>query len=452
MRLIKYILLLITGLYSLNLSIIDYHDPQANHILDAEVYENTLIISAMVQGIEFYDISNNGQLDHISHFSLSQNAKANCVEAYANHAYFTSRNGLYVVDISNPSNPQNLGRVSGTNNLILENLDAENNLLAVAAHADGVLVYDISDPQNLELKSIINCVNAWCARIKDGYVYIGDGINLMIYDISVSSNPIFINQIETSNAIKDIALSQSFMYVAIGSDGVNIYDNSDPQNPIILDNYNTNTLANRISPFENKLAVSDWDDIDILEWNGSSFDRVGYKNTGNRTMAVATKENYIYSAEWASVQAFQFGPVDGADIDLSTLELNYPFVNNGDSYSLSLEVFNNGNSSLIIQDDYVTNSEFEVINNLSDLEPGQSQIVEIIYNASSNNSAGVYRIYTNDSDQPLVMCETNGNIDGANIGEPAIDFELNYIANGDGSFRLSDQLGKIVVIAFFAPN
>ena len=452
MRLIKYILLLITGLYSLNLSIIDYHDPQANHILDAEVYENTLIISAMVQGIEFYDISNNGQLDHISHFSLSQNAKANCVEAYANHAYFTSRNGLYVVDISNPSNPQNLGRVSGTNNLILENLDAENNLLAVAAHADGVLIYDISDPQNLELKSIINCVNAWCARIKDGYVYIGDGINVMIYDISVSSNPIFINQIETSNAIKDIALSQSFMYVAIGSDGVNIYDNSDPQNPIILDNYNTNTLANRISPFENKLAVSDWDDIDILEWNGSSFDKVGYKNTGNRTMAVATKENYIYSAEWASVQAFQFGPVDGADIDLSTLELNYPFVNIGDSYSLSLEVFNNGNSSLIIQDDYVTNSEFEVINNLSDLEPGQSQIVEIVYNASNNNSAGVYRIYTNDSDQPLVMCETNGNIDGANIGEPAIDFELNYIANGDGSFRLSDQLGKIVVIAFFAPN
>ena len=452
MRLIKYILLLITGLYSLNLSIIDYHDPQANHILDAEVYENTLIISAMVQGIEFYDISNNGQLDHISHFSLSQNAKANCVEAYANHAYFTSRNGLYVVDISNPSNPQNLGRVSGTNNLILENLDAENNLLAVAAHADGVLIYDISDPQNLELKSIINCVNAWCARIKDGYVYIGDGINVMIYDISVSSNPIFINQIETSNAIKDIALSQSFMYVAIGSDGVNIYDNSDPQNPIILDNYNTNTLANRISPFENKLAVSDWDDIDILEWNGSSFDKVGYKNTGNRTMAVATKENYIYSAEWASVQAFQFGPVDGADIDLSTLELNYPFVNIGDSYSLSLEVFNNGNSSLIIQDDYVTNSEFEVVNNLSDLEPGQSQIVEIVYNASNNNSAGVYRIYTNDSDQPLVMCETNGNIDGANIGEPAIDFELNYIANGDGSFRLSDQLGKIVVIAFFAPN
>ena len=452
MRLIKYILLLITGLYSLNLSIVDYHDPQANHILDAEVYGNTLIISAMVQGIEFYDISNNGQLDHISHFSLSQNAKANCVEAYANHAYFTSRNGLYVVDISNPSSPQNLGRVSGTNNLILENLDAGNDLLAVAAHADGVLIYDISDPQDLQLKSTIESDNAWCARIINGYVYIADGVKINIFDINDSFNPIFINQIETSNAIKDIALTQSFMYVALGSDGVSIYDNSNPEEPLLLDNYNTNTLANRISPFENKLAVSDWDDIDVLEWDNSSLNRVGYKNTGNRTMAVATKDNYIYSAEWASVQAFQFGSIDGPDIDLNTLELNYPYVNNGDSYSLFVEVFNNGNSTLIIEDNYLTNNEFEIINDLNNLEPGQSQTIEIVYNASNNNSAGVYRIYTNDPDQPLVMCETNGNIDGANIGEPAIDFELDYIANGEGSFRLSDQLGKVVVIAFFAPN
>ena len=64
--------------------------------------------------------------------------------------------------------------------------------------------------------------------------------------------------IETSNAVKDIALTNSFMYVALGSDGVDIYDLSNPENPVFLDNYNTNTLANRISPFEDKLAVSDW--------------------------------------------------------------------------------------------------------------------------------------------------------------------------------------------------
>ena len=452
LRLIKHILILFSWGYSLNLTITDYHDPQANHILDAEIYENTLIISAMVQGIEFYDISSGGQLNHIDHFTLGQNGKANCVEAIDNYAYFTSKNGLYVVDISSPSNPQSLGRVDGTNNFILEYLDAENNMLAVAAHEDGVLLYDISNPQDLQLRSTINSENAWCVRLKDGYAYIADELIVKIYDISNTSDPVFINQIETSNAIKDIALTQPFMYVALGSDGVDIYDLSNLENPIFLDNYNTNTLAHRISPFENKLAVSDWDDVDVLEWDGNYLNRVGYKNTGNRTMAIATKDNYIYSAEWASVQAFEFGPVSGPDIDLNTLELNYPYVNDGDSYSLSVEVINNGSSTLNIVDDYVTNSHFEIVNQLNDLEPDQSQTVEIIYNASDLNSAGAYRIYTNDPDQAMVMCETNGNIDGANIGEPAIDFELDYIANGEGSFRLSDQLGKVVVIAFFAPN
>ena len=452
LRLIKHILILFSWGYSLNLTITDYHDPQANHILDAEIYENTLIISAMVQGIEFYDISGGGQLNHIDHFTLGQNGKANCVEAIDNYAYFTSKNGLYVVDISSPSNPESLGSVDGTNNFILENLDADNNMLAVAAHEDGVLLYDISNPQDLQLRSTIISENAWAVRLKDGYAYIADELIVKIYDISNSSDPVFINQIQTSNAIKDIALTQSFMYVALGSDGVDIYDLSNLESPIFLDNYNTNTLANRISPFENKLAVSDWDDVDVLEWDGNSLNRVGYKNTGNRTMAIATKDNYIYSAEWASVQAFEFGPVSGPDIDLNTLELNYPYVNDGDSYSLSVEVINNGSSTLNIVDDYVTNSHFEIVNQLNDLEPNQSQTVEIIYNASDLNSAGAYRIYTNDPDQSMVMCETNGNIDGANIGEPAIDFELDYIANEEGSFRLSDHLGKVVVIAFFAPN
>tara|TARA_B100001250_G_scaffold257058_1_gene221301 strand:+ start:852 stop:2210 length:1359 start_codon:yes stop_codon:yes gene_type:complete len=452
MNFIKYTLILLSYGLSLNLTITDYHDPQANHILDAEIYENTLIISAMVQGIEFYDISNGGQLYHIDHFSLGQQGKANCVEAIDDYAYFTSKNGLYVVDISNPSNPQSLGSVNGTSNFILENLDADNNILAVAAHEDGVLIYDISNPENLQLRSTINTTNAWGVRLKDGYAYIADELFVKIYDISNSLNPIFINQIETSNAIKDIALTDSFMYIALGSDGVDIYDFSNSENPVFLDNYNTNTLANRISPFENKLAVSDWDDVDVLEWDGNFLNRVGYKNTGNRTMAIATKDNYIYSAEWASVQAFEFGEVSGADIDLSTLELNYPYVENGNSYSLSLEVTNNGNSTLIMEDDYLTNSDFELINQLNNLEPNQSQSIEIAYNASNLNSAGVYRIYTNDSDQPLVMCETNGNIDGANIGESAVDFDLDYVANGQGSFKLSDQIGKVVVIAFFAPN
>ena len=55
-----FIILMISTVFPLNLTLTDDHDPQANHIMDAEVHGNTLIISAMVQGIEFYASDLNG--------------------------------------------------------------------------------------------------------------------------------------------------------------------------------------------------------------------------------------------------------------------------------------------------------------------------------------------------------------------------------------------------------
>ena len=123
----------------------------------------------------------------------------------------------------------------------------------------------------------------------------------------------------------------------------------------------------------------------------------------------------------------------------------------GESYNLSLEVTNNGSQTLSILDAYTTNNEFSY-SELNDLNPGESQIVDILYTADSNNASGSYRIFSNDEDEPQIVCETNGNINGANIGDIAPNFNLDIIANGSGSFELSDYINKIVVLAFFAPN
>ena len=197
--------------------------------------------------------------------------------------------------------------------------------------------------------------------------------------------------------------------------------------------------------------MADWDDVEVLEINNGMLEKVAYKNTTRRTMAIATKENYIYSAEWASVQVFEFGEIQGADIDLSAYELNYPFVEDGESYTLSLDVTNNGNSTFILNEAYVTNSEFSP-SQLTNLYPGETQTIDIIYTADAANASGSYRIYSNDPDEPEVFCETNGNIIGANVGDQAPDFNLDIVANGSGTFQLSDNTGEIIVLAFFAPN
>ena len=186
--------------------------------------------------------------------------------------------------------------------------------------------------------------------------------------------------------------------------------------PNIIDTYNTTSLANRLDILDGKVAVSDWDDVEILEVNNNNLEKVGYKNTTRRTMAIATKDNYIYSAEWAAVQIFEFGEVQGADIDLEAYELNYPFVEDGESYTLSLDVTNNGNSTFILDEAYLTNNEFSS-SQLNNLNPGETQTVDITYTANALNASGTYRIYSNDSDESEILCETNGNIIGANVGD-----------------------------------
>ena len=444
------------------MSLTDYHNPSATHILDAEVSEDLLIVVGMIGGIEFYDISNPESLNHLTSFNLPSGGgggggpKPNYISIIDGYAYVTAKNGVAIIDISNPSNPINLGYIAGTSNLILENLDIYNDLLAVAAHEDGVFLYSILDPTNPTYISTLQAENAWDVAIDDYHIYVADGTILLDYfKNEITGEYYLLTSIELSNAIKDITIGDGYLYAAIGSDGVVAISLMVNVTPQIIDIYDTSAMANRLAVLdENKIAVSDWDDVEVLslDVNSGSLDLVGYKNTTRRTMAIATKGSYIYSAEWSSVQAFEFGEINGPDIDLSVYELNYPYVNNGDTYSLTVNVMNNGNQILEIVDNYTTNSEFTVINPLIDLLPGDMQLVEIVYSANAMNASGSYRIFSNDSDEEQIACETNGNINGANVGQEAPDFNLNILANGSGNFRLSDYLGSVVVIAFFAPN
>ena len=470
-----YIILLFNVVFLKNLTLHNFDNPSANHILDTEIpHDNSdlLIIVGMLGGIEFYDISIPETLNHLDNLTLSGvgggggggGTKPNCIVASGDYAYVTTNRGLGVINIANPSNPQYLGIVSGTDNYILEDLDVNSNFLVVAAHEDGILLFDISNPENPELLSLIEGENVWTVHFSNDYLYVGDQSSLNIYLVITDFFDAFLSvsnvlSINLTNSIKDIETGHygSYIFVALGSDGVVLIDFNDSDNTYdILGEYDTSALANKIDFFEDahfiqRLAVSDWDDVEILEWDGSNLDLVGFKNTTRRTMGISTNGDFVYSGEWSSVQVFEYGEVDGPDIDLSTYELNYPYVDNGTSYVMSVDVTNNGNSTLNIIDAYTTNSEFSYTL-LNDLNPGETQSIDISYTANAMNASGSYRIYSNDSDEYEVMCETNGNINGANIGDIAPDFNLPVIGNGVGTFNLSDYLGEVVVLAFFAPN
>ena len=443
--------------FPLNLTLHDFHNPEASHILDTHIMDDILIVVGMVGGVEVYDISNPESLNHIAHFSIPNNgggggSKPNCVTSYQSYAYFTAQNGVAIVDMSNPNNPNILGYIDSTHDMILENVDVFDNTLAVCAHTDGVLFYDVNNPTTPQLISQLETNNAWAVSINESTAYIADEQELLFVDISNINSPEIVYSIEFSNSLKDVMLGQDnngadYLGVALGSDGVAWVD---VNNQTIIDMYNTSALANRLTLIDDKIVVSDWDDVEVVSLIGNELELVGYKNTTRRPMAITSKNDFIYSAEWGSVQIFEFGEISGADLDLSAYELNYPYVENGQSHTMSLEITNNGQSEAIITDAFVTNGEFETTE-LTNILAGSSQTVDITYTAGAPNASGSYQIMSNDSDESLLKCETNGNIIGANVGDQAPDFELDFIANGSGTYQLSDHLGEVVVLIFFSP-
>ena len=62
------------------------------------------------------------------------------------------------------------------------------------------------------------------------------------------------------------------------------------------------------------------------------------------------------------------------------------------------------------------------------------------------------QITSNDPDESVIEVQLVGNYDGGIVGVEAPDFSLPIVANGTGSFTLSNHQGQVVVLAFFAPG
>ena len=459
------LLVVFTAVFPKNLSLESRLNPPARELMDIEIFGNIMIIPGNLDGYDFFNISDPTNPVHLSNIEVPMGNRALSgfwVKAKDSVAYFSSRtrgNGSAIVNFSTPSSPAMVGSLSfegfNVQNPSLEGLDVFGNVLAVAAHEDGVLFYDIENSMVPEPFYQFECGNAWDVVFIDSlYLAIGDGENgLIIYGYNCVDDSCTDSYIETIGAVKDVEVSGNLLFVAEGSAGVSLFDVTDPHNPGFLDRYDTPGLTNKIALFGgNKVAVSDWDDVKVLEWTGTELELVGYKKTGKRTMAIAARDSVIYSAEWQHLQTFNFGEINDADLDISSWDIAFPALEMGESDTFGLLIENNGQYPLGFTNPFLNHSDFQAANFPEYMDMGETVLAEIIYTRSNQNASGVMQISSNDPDEPEIAIQLVGNYEGGIVGIEAPDFSLPIVTNGTGTFTLSDHTGQIVVIAFFAPG
>jgi len=227
-------------------------------------------------GFEIWDVSNVQSPVFVSEVSTPY-AK----ELYINgdYAYISAdRNGLYIVDISDPGNPQILSQIEGYGWAAATTV--KDQIAYVAHSADGLLAIDVSDPyengpelisafptegetRDVQVKDNLAYVADWTGGLRivdysdpanpvelsttpmqawrialgnDDVLFVSEANannpdTLKVFDVSNPENPQFLSQFTFVESVWEIKFLEGYLYVAQYDSGLWVIDVSDPENP-----------------------------------------------------------------------------------------------------------------------------------------------------------------------------------------------------------------------------
>ncbi|MBD3232672.1 MAG: redoxin domain-containing protein [candidate division Zixibacteria bacterium] len=365
---------------------------------------------------------------------------------------FARDDGIFVVDFSIPSQPQ-LVETYFQDSTPPEDGQIHDGYLYVATHSDGVQIFKVRDDGLLTWKnSYTDVENATALKAIDNLLYVADGAGgVLVLNIFDRISPTFVSRIATTSAAQDIDFNGDYGVVAVGALGVDVIDFSDPFNPQFQSNYEGVGSAFNLTVDDNLAYVARWDRVEIIDVaDPQNPVLAGWEDTPTRAMGLTAKDSIVYVADWAFGEIYKFGEGNDQDIYIDYSFLNVGFASPNEQIDTIFTVENTGGNILNITEISSSNPEFTVT-------PTSAHIPEDVsfdFGISFMSPDSVYTtsdisIHSDDPDEEIVRFRASANGSGLlEIGDPAPDFT--YMALDSMEYSLSDYLGKIVVLAFFA--
>lgn len=141
------------------------------------------------------------------------------------------RGGLRVLDISNPESPVGIAHLSMPG--VQRFVQVLGDRLYLVDFVDRFSLVDVSDPGEPRTLSVID-TRVYGAYVCDGIAYLAEGSDgLFLYDISDPEHPAEIGWCAVPGHAWDVIVSDGFAYVCAFEDGLQIVDVSDPAQPVL---------------------------------------------------------------------------------------------------------------------------------------------------------------------------------------------------------------------------
>ncbi|MHA1973428.1 MAG: LVIVD repeat-containing protein [Candidatus Hodarchaeales archaeon] len=272
-----------------------------SRIHDVAIQQDMAYIAAGRNGLVLSNISNPTEPQEIYQHSFGVLSDSYRVKVVNQTVYLMTESTLYIFDFSNLTQPTIIGsyRMADSYNSNDLGLLVKDTLVFVAAEENGVIILDVTNPENItQIGQIIeDVVNPKEIGLKDGICYVVDETRgLKAYNISNPNSSFQVGSTlpESSGSYLDIKIKDSLAYIAAQNRGLVIINITNPSNLVKVGNYADIGETEGIFVQENLCFVADGrgllDIIDISNpltptklysspkygWGASAFVAEGY--------------------------------------------------------------------------------------------------------------------------------------------------------------------------------
>jgi hypothetical protein len=296
------------------LRVVDITDPTNLVALDSletpgeatqfEIQANyAYIADEFFSGLRVIDISNPAELTQVG--SLEPHRLARSIAISGPYLYVGERRGLRVMNVSDPTNPIEIGGLPIPEDV--EDIALYEGFAFLAEQDSGLEVVDISNPlAPLSVGRFVpeNRHSISSVYVENGLAYAVGSDGLTMLDVIDPSAPAQISHLHLSGAINDIVVVGDLAYLAGWSSGLHVVDVSNVAEPVEIGSWMWHYPQPQISA--SKLAIlgnyvymtGQVTGLHVVDVSNpqAPFDVAYYELPGTRVVTIA--DHYVYTSSW----------------------------------------------------------------------------------------------------------------------------------------------------------
>lgn len=323
-----------------------------HYAYDIAVNGNYAYIAEGDYGLQIIDISDTAHPKSITVFNTNTR-KPIGIAISGNIAYLADKNGMQVVDISNPVSPTHLAVVDITNNV--NDIAIQGNYAYLATASVGLKIIDISFPASpQEISSLFYPGAIQNISVNGDYTYLAtDTLGLRIVNISSPSNPQEEGYYPAPNKIKGVMVKDSHAYVAMDNAGLRILDISNKSHLTQVGLCQVINLAGHLVVKDAYAYVAGWTyGLQVIDLSNPARPvMVGVYTTLTNIVDIAIKDTYAYlAADTVGLIVLDINnpekpieisrcPVANTAYDIAIQE-NYAYIADGNSGLMIIDISN----------------------------------------------------------------------------------------------------------------